>query len=161
MRSVESNETCPFQMCHIKNRTKIPWRSPEESINCSNRTDGATDVFSLGSIFFFLLSDGRKPWYHMGTYSEVINLILKGEQPRLPNIAEYSEFGNETIAQVTHRLKHPAFIALKEIMAKCLALRPNDRPSSMQLVQMFEEKRHELSSFTAFENPESNSMRPH
>jgi len=145
-RSIKDNETCPFQMCHVKHKGSL-YRSPEEYMKCADQTDGI-DVFSLGGIFYYILSDGQKPWYYIRSYDEGVKLILNGEQPRLPNVEEYKRDGERSVAQVKERSKHPAFIALKEVMSKCWAFKPKDRPSSLQVVQMLEDKWHEINPST-------------
>ena len=113
-------------------------------MDCADQTD-AIDVFSLGGVFFFLLSDGEKPYFHVPSFDKAVQRILKGKLPRLPTIEEYEDdYGEDVIPFVKERAKHPAFLALKEVMVKCWALKPKDRPSSLEVVQMLEEKQREL-----------------
>ena len=80
------------------------------------------DTFTLGGVFFFLLSDGETPFEdtrHFGDF------IKEGQMPSLPKSAVSD---------------HPAFDALSEMTARCRALRIEDRPSSLEVVNMLEEK---------------------
>mmetsp|Transcript_36962 Transcript_36962/g.62866 ORF Transcript_36962/g.62866 Transcript_36962/m.62866 type:complete len:126 (+) Transcript_36962:1-378(+) len=108
-------------------------------MKCADQTDGI-DVYSLGGVFYYLLADGYKPWYYIGTYDKGVKEILAGEQPRLPRWEEYKSYGEKVVAHVKQRSKHPLFLALAEVMSKCWAFESKDRPSSMQVVQMLEER---------------------
>lgn len=142
-RSARTNETCPFRMCHVHHKGSL-YRSPEEYMDCADQSD-AIDVYSLGGVFFFLLSDGRKPWYYMERYDRAVKAILNGETPRLPEVEEYGrEFGGEIAALVRERSRHPAFARLREVMIRCWSLEPGDRPLSSWVVQMLEEGRREI-----------------
>ena len=134
----KDNETCPFTMCHVHHKGST-YRAPEEYMECAEQDD-RIDVFSLGGVFFYLLSDGEKPWYHLHNYQYAVKGILNGEKPRLPTSDEYKSGGKKIVQFVEERSKHPAFVALKEIMMKCWAFKPEDRPSSKEVVQMLEKK---------------------
>ena len=142
----KDNETCPFTMCHVHHKGST-YRAPEEYMECAEQAD-TIDVFSLGGVFFYLLSDGEKPWYHLHSeglgYNDAVKGILNGEKPRLPNSDEYRSDGEKIVQFVKERSKHPAFVALKEIMTKCWAFKPEDRPSSKEVVQMLEKKWSEI-----------------
>ena len=134
----KNNDTCPFTMCNVHHKGST-YRAPEEYMDCAPQAD-TIDVFSLGGVFYYLLADGEKPWYHLRSYKEITGNILKGEKPRLPSLEEYSDYDEDIISHVTKRSKHPAYLALKEIMLKCWAFKPEDRPSSFEVVQMLEKK---------------------
>lgn len=106
-RSVKDNETCPFQMCNVHHKGSL-YRSPEEYMKCADQSD-TVDVFSLGGVFFYLLSDGEKPWYYIRNYDEAVEQILKGKKPRLPKIEEYSSYGDDVVTKLRERSNHPAF----------------------------------------------------
>ncbi|KAL7532211.1 hypothetical protein ACHAWF_004052 [Thalassiosira exigua] len=143
-RSSRTNETCPFRKCHDNHRFMF-YRSPEELRRCDDLADqtDAIDVFALGGILYYLLSDGHRPWYHLGSASanleERIRLIRKGETPRLPPVREYASYGNDASAMVERRSRHPAFVTLKGVMEKCWALRTEERPSAEEVVRLLEE----------------------
>mmetsp|Transcript_33219 Transcript_33219/g.70782 ORF Transcript_33219/g.70782 Transcript_33219/m.70782 type:complete len:293 (+) Transcript_33219:350-1228(+) len=141
-RSVVTNETCPFRMCHVHHKGSL-YRSPEEYMECADQSD-AIDVYSLGGIFYYVMSDGEKPWYYVGNYKKAVEKILRGERPRLPNAREYEKYGERTMRRVRERSRQPAFVALKKVMTKCWAFEPEDRPSSLQVVRMLEEKWREM-----------------
>jgi hypothetical protein len=42
------------------------------------------------------------------------------------------------------QFNHPASVALREVMVKCWEYKPEDRPSSLEIVQMLEEKWDEM-----------------
>jgi len=107
-------------------------------MDCADQDD-AIDVFALGGVFYFLLSDGEKPWYYLHNYDKAVKLWLKGEKPRLPAIDEHAS-NNKNLIVAKERSKHPAFVALAEVMMKCWAFKPEDRPSSLEVVKMLEEK---------------------
>ncbi|KAL9180863.1 hypothetical protein ACHAXT_011316 [Thalassiosira profunda] len=137
-RSKKTNATCPFQMCHVHHKGSL-YRSPEEYMDCADQAD-TIDVYSLGGVFYYLMSDGKKPWYYVSSYKKGVARILDGEQPRLPNLEEYESYGEKAMARIRERSKHPAFVALQEVTAKCWAFEPEERPSSHEVVKMLEEK---------------------
>ena len=145
----KDSETCSFTMCGVHHKGST-YRAPEEYMDCKKdgienaQQDDRIDVFSLGGVFYYLLSDGEKPWYHLRSYDKAVKEWLNGEKPRLPTINEYS--GEKTIAFVEKRSNHPAFVALKGIMRKCWAFKPKDRPSSFEVTQMLEKKWSEINA---------------
>merc|ERR1712194_330209 len=119
-------------------------------MKCADQSD-RIDVFALGGVFYFLLSDGEKPWYYIRSYDEGVKRWLNGEKPRLPKPDEYQDCGKRDCGElvrafVEERAKHPAFLAVKKVMTKCWALKPEERPSSLQVVHMLEEKWREMKS---------------
>ena len=148
-RDTKTDATCPFTMCHVHHKGSL-YRSPEEYMECANQTD-RIDVFSLGGVFFYILSDGKKPWYNGGSYKKSVAKILNGEQPTLPTIEEYNtrEFDKKVVAFVRERSKHPAFTALKKVMSKCWEFEPEDRPSALRVVEMLEEEWERMYPSTA------------
>jgi serine/threonine protein kinase len=154
-----NNATCPFRMCGIRHRGST-YRSPEEYMDCADQAD-TIDVYALGGVFYYLLSDGRRPWYYVDDYDTAVERILGGETSRLPDdllLAEQEEerddggdiaAGNgeereEEAARRRERSTHPAFVALREVMMKCWEYKPEDRPSSLRVVQMLEDKWNEM-----------------
>lgn len=117
-----NNNTCTFQFdgCD-KNTRGSRWHGPDRFIGCTDVNE-KVDTFTLGGVFFFLLSDGETPFEdtrHFGDF------IKEGQMPSLPKSAVSD---------------HPAFDALSEMVARCRALRIEDRPSSLEVVNMLEEK---------------------
>jgi serine/threonine protein kinase len=138
-----NNETCPFFVCGVTHKGSR-YRSPEEYSDCAEQRD-SIDVYSLGGVFYFLLSDGMKPWYYIKSFDSAVKEIQKGRQSSLPPADAYEEaFGENVVAHVKERSSHPAFLALKEVMEKCWAFKPTDRPSSLQVVEMLKAKIHGL-----------------
>jgi len=119
-RSIENNETCPFRSC-TKNQRGNRYHTPERFLGCVDQ-DESIDTFSLGGVFFFLLTNGFDPYYDVRSYN---NAIKNGDLPHIPSRLD---------------LDHPAYDALKEVMMKCFAFKLRDRPSSLEVVQMLEEK---------------------
>jgi len=123
-RSIENNETCPFRSC-TKNVRGNRWHTPERFIGCVDQDD-LIDTFSLGSVFFFLLTNGFEPHYDVRSYGQAIK---NGDLPHIPRRLD---------------LDHPAYDILKEVMLKCLAFKLSERPSSLEVVQMLEAKLKEI-----------------
>lgn len=130
------NEECTFQLCGIKHRGST-YRSPEEYMDCGDQSS-AIDVFSLGGVFFYILSNGLKPWFHTSSSNAVKN-ILQGEIPELPDRDDYKSylhFDDEEIDFVTERAKHPLLVALQDVMKRCWSFDPSERPTSLEVVQV-------------------------
>jgi serine/threonine protein kinase len=131
-------------MCNVQHRGSL-YRSPEEYMKCADQSD-RIDVFALGNIFYYLLSDGQSPWYYLRNYDEGVKRWLEGDHPRLPAAEEYRaadeyrDRGENLTALVVARSQHPAFVALTGVMTQCWALAPEKRPSSWRVVQLLEEK---------------------
>jgi serine/threonine protein kinase len=142
LRRSQKNETCPFRICGIKHKGST-YRSPEEYMDCADQND-AIDIYSLGGVFFFLLSDGLDPYYQISTMDSVVEKVIAGQLPRLPPLQEYEEFGVKTVAAVKERANHPAFLALQRIMMQCWSYKPEERPSSLEVLNMFEAKEYEV-----------------
>jgi len=119
------NNTCPFQFdgCD-KNTRGSRWHAPDRFIGCMDVNE-RIDTFALGGIFFFLLSDGEAPFYNTRNFGD---LIKGGEMPGVPKEAAVAS-GD-----------HPAFEVLSEMVVRCRALRIEDRPSSLEVVRMLEDK---------------------
>lgn len=123
-RSVINNEICPFRVCS-KNQRGNRYHTPERFTNCVDQNEGI-DIFSLGGVFFFLLTNGFDPYYDVRNY---MPSIKKGELPHIPSRLD---------------LDHPAYDALRDIMIKCMTAKLSDRPSSLEVVYMLEEKLQHL-----------------
>jgi serine/threonine protein kinase len=130
------NEECAFQWCGIKHKGSS-YRSPEEYVDCGDQTS-AIDVFSLGGVFFYILSNGLRPYFH-ASFSNAVKNILQGGIPKLPDHDDYKKylhFDDEEIDFVTKRAKHPLLVALQDVMKRCWSFNPSDRPTSLEVVQM-------------------------
>jgi hypothetical protein len=141
----KNGTTCPFRMCGIKHKGS-KYRSPEEYMDCADQDD-KIDVFSLAGVFYFLLSDGLDPFGELD-FEDAVGRILKGELPDLPPLdkkgydAKLDGNGEELVLK--ERSMHPAFVAVEDIMLKCWRFDPNDRPSSFEVVKMFEDHAHNV-----------------
>ena len=113
-------------------------------MKCADQAD-SIDVFSLGGVFYYLLSDGHRPWYYISGYQNGVKKWLNKEKPRLPNLGDYEKYGDKVVEFMSLRANHTAFVALKEVMYKCFEYEPKDRPSSFEVVQMLEAKWKEMS----------------
>ncbi|KAL7547455.1 hypothetical protein ACHAWF_010752 [Thalassiosira exigua] len=120
LQSLVTKRTCPFRSC-TKNLRGNRWHTPERFQDCVDQNE-LVDTFSLGDVFFFLLTNGGVPYSEIRSYEK---LIKAGKLPKIPDDLD---------------LDHPAYDALKEVMAKCMALLLNDRPSSLEVVRMLEDK---------------------
>jgi hypothetical protein len=130
------NEECAFQWCGIKHKGST-YRSPEEYVDCGDQTS-AIDVFSLGGVFFYILTNGLRPYFHT-SFSNAVKNITHGEIPKLPDHDDYKKylrFYDEEIDFVTKRAKHPLLVALQDVMKRCWSFNPSDRPTSLEVVQM-------------------------
>ena len=134
----KNKKPCAFQMCGIHHKSST-YRSPEEYMDCADQS-AAIDVFSLGSVFFFLLSNGLKPYYQT-PYKKAVKNILDGVLPELPDRNDFKKRFNvsdELINFMVKRIEHPLFVALQDVMNRCMSLDPEDRPTSLEVVQMLE-----------------------
>lgn len=129
-RSVTTNENCPFRVCNNNNRGGR-YHSPEKFYDCADQND-RVDTFSLGGVFYYLLSGGKDPYYYNRGQKYDIS-IRNGD---LPLIALHKFEGSVT--------SHPAFIALKNIMYDCMAFKLNERPSVSDVVQVLEKEIEKL-----------------
>mmetsp|Transcript_22276 Transcript_22276/g.42055 ORF Transcript_22276/g.42055 Transcript_22276/m.42055 type:complete len:204 (+) Transcript_22276:117-728(+) len=125
-RSLKTNETCPFRSC-TKNQRGNRYHTPERFMECVDQSD-AIDTYSLGSTFFFLLTDGFDPHYDERNYMKAIK---SGKEVHVPRRMDYLDH-------------HEAYVALKEVMTKCLAFELRDRPSALEVVRMLEDKLKEI-----------------
>ena len=123
-----NNNTCTFQFdgCD-KNTRGSRWHGPDRFIGCIDVNE-KVDTFTLGGVFFFLLSDGETPFGDTRYFGD---FIKEGKLPSLPKSAVSD---------------HPAFDALSEMAARCRALRIEDRPSSLEVVNILEEKLRKIES---------------
>ena len=133
-----NNITCPFRICGVKHKGST-YRSPEEYMDCADQKD-SIDVFSLGGVFFHLLSDGLSPYYEISEFDSSVKRILKGKLPQLPGTDHYKKYGDEAVDFIRKRANHPAYIVLQKIMHDCWKFEPNDRPSSLDVLKIFEAK---------------------
>mmetsp|Transcript_3362 Transcript_3362/g.6260 ORF Transcript_3362/g.6260 Transcript_3362/m.6260 type:complete len:608 (+) Transcript_3362:43-1866(+) len=125
-RSLKTNETCPFRSC-TKNQRGNRYHTPERFMECVDQSD-AIDTYSLGSTFFFLLTDGFDPHYDERNYMKA---IMSRKEVHVPSRLDYLDH-------------HEAYVALKEVMRKCLAFELRDRPSALEVVRMLENKLKEI-----------------
>jgi serine/threonine protein kinase len=115
-------------------------------MECANQS-AAIDVFSLGGVFYFLLSNGLHP-YFQSSYDNAVRDILQGKLPKLPDDADYRRylnFSDKQIDFVIMRSKHPLFVALQDVMKKCWSFDPEYRPTSLEVVQMLEARLQKIS----------------
>ena len=114
-------EICPFI---IRGKHKgSTCRAPEEYHDRANLND-KIDVFSLGSVLFFILT-GETPFQEVEKYKDAITQITSGVEPRLPkDIRESTD---------------PSIVALVETMRKCRQMRPGDRPTSQEAATLLAE----------------------
>mmetsp|Transcript_37574 Transcript_37574/g.55325 ORF Transcript_37574/g.55325 Transcript_37574/m.55325 type:complete len:407 (-) Transcript_37574:188-1408(-) len=94
------------------------YRSPEE---CGEKPlTEKIDVYSMGNVFYVILTS-YQPYAYNGALEkdEIKASILNGVTPTLPKRIE--------------RSKDPATLAVVEAMRKCLAFKPEDRPSAREV----------------------------
>jgi hypothetical protein len=139
-RSVSNKVPCAFRMCGVRHKGST-YRSPEEYEDCADQS-AAIDVYSLGGVFYFILSNGLKP-YFQSSFDDAVSDILDGRLPELPDDSDYKEYlyySSEKVDFAIKRSEHPLYIALQDVMKQCWSFKPEDRPTSLEVVQMLEEK---------------------
>jgi hypothetical protein len=97
-------------------------RAPEEYTEDGLQSD-KTDVFSMGSVFYFLLA-GKAP-FQKHSFETAIKAIVKGKEPSLPDIIVNS--------------KDPNLVAVVDAMRWCRQSKAEDRPTSLQVAQRLNE----------------------
>jgi len=113
------------QQCGFVPRFHDPWwRAPEEMFPFDNSTvDEKVDVYSLGNIFFVLLTgmEPRGKEHKKQRLKNVSNVVASGEYPSFPD-----EYSNST---------DPSIKAIRRGIMLCYEPDPNMRPSSMEIAK--------------------------
>ena len=115
LTSKKPPKVCPFTL-NGKHKGSTN-RAPEEYTRNGEQSD-RTDVFSLGSVLYSLLT-GRAPFKEIMTYDGAVRAIVKGKEPPLPDSIVNS--------------KDPIYVAILEAMRWCRQKNADDRPSSRQV----------------------------
>jgi hypothetical protein len=127
LTSKEPSNVCPFVFDRNHRNTE---RAPEELIPGANLTD-RTDVFSMGAIFYTLLT-GEVP------FKELKNTYTKGDPGKM-GVALYKEIINNGVGpRLPDRIlesKDPSYVAIVDAMRWCRQLEMKNRPSSQQVAQ--------------------------
>lgn len=76
----------PVFSTHVKTMTgqfvgSLPWASPEQAAGSSERIDIRSDIYSLGVVFYQILT-GRFPYSVVGNLRDVVDRILTAEPAR-------------------------------------------------------------------------------
>jgi hypothetical protein len=111
--NVTSNTYCQYRSGYVGR-----WQAPEqyeeeEAVQMSEKAD----IFSMGYIFYFLLT--RKKPFHDTDSEKAHELAVKGRKPRL----------RQDVLNSTH----PFDVAVRTIMDKCFAMKPEGRPTSKEV----------------------------
>ena len=112
------------------------WRSPEEYAFA--KEDEKIDVWSLGNVLYFLLSQGKMPFATTGISWTIATVIERVKQGGHPTIKD------ENILQS----KHPYDVAMLEAMKRCFITDPKKRASSGEIRQLFSKALNQLPSET-------------
>lgn len=100
------------------------YRSPEE---CGGEhLSEKLDVYSLGHIFYFLLS-GKVPYYQVSSKRKIEKMILENETPELNEVRIYRG--------ATHKV-------LEDTMHMCYEFSVDERPNSHDIVQKLKDALH-------------------
>ena len=97
----------------------IGWMSPELLISAERPTK-QSDCYALGMVIYEVLS-GQAPFAPLGRYP-VMRKVMDGEHPQRPMGAEGVWFTND----------------LWRMLIRCWATRPEDRPSSLTVLECLE-----------------------
>ena len=113
-----SNEACGFPAQYPNPQ----WRSPEEARNEKNLTE-KVDVFSLGHIFYRLISEAE-PW----------NRLEPGGKPSKAEVNDKVQQGIlPTIPEFVSNTANPEIIAIRDAMLQCYRKEPKERPSAREI----------------------------
>ena len=66
-------------------------------MECANQSD-KIHVYSLGDVFYYLMSDGRKHWYYV-KFNTDQKAILNGDHSELLDKGDYSDQYDEDVAK--------------------------------------------------------------
>jgi serine/threonine protein kinase len=121
LTSKKPPEVCPF-IANGKHNGSTN-RAPEEYTRNGKQSD-RTDVFSMGSVLYTLLT-GRSPFKKKMAYDGAVEAIVNGEEPPLPKSIVNS--------------KDPSYVAILGVMRWCRKRKANDRPSSRQVAYRLKE----------------------
>ncbi|EJK67770.1 hypothetical protein THAOC_11156, partial [Thalassiosira oceanica] len=124
--------------------------------HCAGQDD-RVDVYALGGVIYFIVTGGLKPW-HYATFKTRLAGLRGGKTSMFPGdvgydggggrrgrgkaakaAADKEEHTDDNAAAPDGRLDHPAVRALREVVERCWAYRPEDRPSSLEVVRMLED----------------------
>jgi hypothetical protein len=111
------NETCGFTVGVNGGQ----WRSPEEY--AFGKETEKVDVYSLGNILFFLVTQGMNPWQDEGIEpKEVYERVKDGKRPRLPH---------EILAS-----SHVYERTMRRAIELCFHQDPRERASAQQVANL-------------------------
>ena len=86
------------------------------------------DIYSMGNIFYTMLTD-LDPWEDTRT-EKAQKAVMNGERPEVPDEVKSST--------------DPADVAIKKMMYKCWAHKPEDRPRARTVADFLAKKLKEL-----------------
>jgi serine/threonine protein kinase len=97
------------------------WQAPEQFLESAPLTHKA-DVYSLGNVFYFLLT-GNKPFHHLDGYGAEAK-ICKGKRPIIDN----------SILNSTH----PFHVSLRKAIDMCQVFDPEKHPDARSVVDFLQ-----------------------
>jgi Protein kinase domain len=113
----DANETCGFKV----GANGGLWRSPEEY--AFGKETEKVDVYSLGNILFFLVTQGINPWQDEDIESkEIYERVKAGKRPRLPHEIQSSSHVYER--------------TMRRAIELCFVQDPRERASAQQVANL-------------------------
>jgi hypothetical protein len=123
--------------CTIYSSYDTVYRAPEELEG--DHVDVSPDVYALGKVLYTLLT-GRQPHFEHGSKSRAIRAILNGTEPWIdPRFRDNSSSSSNTSFGGDRSTATAIDRILVDIMERCWAHRPEDRPSIFAVVKWLRE----------------------
>ncbi len=117
--NTKAHTVLPF----LSSKKSIQFHPPEKLGPHSARHTEKSDIYSLGTVFYYLLT-GQWP-FKDEDLPKVTKLVLEGRLPELP----------EKVLNSTHLFD----VSVVNVMRKCMAFDPNERPSAREVANYLHE----------------------
>ena len=124
MWNKRKDEQCGF---HVGKNGGI-WRAPEEY--AYKPETEKVDVYSLGNVLYFLLTQGTYPWNDYHSNKEVYKMVMQNKRPKIPKEIRRSD--------------HPYDKYMVEAIGMAYTHVPEQRPSALEIANKLKEGIQEL-----------------
>ena len=104
------------------------WRAPEEY--AYKPETEKVDVYSLGNVLYFLLTQGTYPWNDYHSNKEVYKMVMQNKRPKIPKEIRRSD--------------HPYDKYMVEAIGMAYTHVPEQRPSALEIANKLKEGIQEL-----------------